>query len=70
MPDQEIDSPSNLMLDAEGHTVATNTSTKQPLTISDLGWSQEMAAQVRGLFSSFSDWDYPSMDVYDDVCDP
>lgn len=38
------------------------------LTITDLGWTREQAAVVRGLFSAIAeDWDDPAMDVYDDL---
>lgn len=42
--------------------------TKQELTIADLGWTQEQAISIRGMFGSIlEDWDDPSMDVYDDL---
>ena len=40
---------------------------KKPLTIEDLGWTEEQAAEIRGLMSAFTaDWDDPSMDVFDE----
>jgi hypothetical protein len=38
------------------------------LTIEDLGWTPEQAAQLRAQFGIFAeDWDDTSMDVYDDL---
>ena len=41
---------------------------KQRLTIQDLGWTLEEAAEARAELSAFAaDWDDPAMDVYDEL---
>lgn len=43
-----------------------DTSAQTPLTVTDLGWTREKAAGVRGAFGAFAaDWDDPIMDEYD-----
>lgn len=38
------------------------------LTIRDIGWTREKAADVRAQLASFvDDWDDPAMNVYDDL---
>ncbi len=40
---------------------------KTSLTISDLGWTEEQAAEIHGLLAAFApDWEDPSMDVFDE----
>jgi len=47
--------------------VRTIEEARKPLSIDDLGWTQERAAQVRARLSSFAeDWDDPEMDIYDE----
>ncbi len=58
--------PTQLTLDIQGNIVASTTSVYAPRTIDDLHWTKEQAMQIRGLFSAFSDWDDPSMDIYDE----
>ena len=42
------------------------TAAGESLTIKDLGWTQEQAAEIRARLASFAeDWDDPIMDVYD-----
>jgi hypothetical protein len=40
--------------------------THRTLTIADLGWTEEQAAEIRAQLASFAeDWDDPAMDIYD-----
>lgn len=48
--------------------VSEERSSQSDLTIDDLGWSPEYAAQVRSQFATFAeDWDDPAMDIYDEL---
>ena len=47
--------------------VRTVEEARKPLSIADLGWTQEHAAHVRARLSSFAeDWDDPEMDIYNE----
>lgn len=47
--------------------VRTVEETRKALSIDDLGWTREHAAQVRARLSAFAeDWDDPEMDIYDE----
>lgn len=56
---------------AENSPDAANNPSEKPkklLTIHDLGWTKEQAAEVRALFACIAeDWDDPEMDIYNDL---
>jgi len=48
-------------------TPVTVQTKRAALTIHDLGWTKEMARDVRAQLASFAeDWDDPAMDVYNE----
>lgn len=57
----------------KAHNLSTETNIsaqhdKHRLTIEDLSWTQEQAAQLRAQFAVFAeDWDDANMDVYNDL---
>ncbi len=47
------------------HAAQPQVASPRPLTIDDLGWSQEKAAVIREQLAPFvEDWDDPRLDVY------
>lgn len=52
--------------DLQSYLLSFDPPQSDTLTIDDLGWTREKAAEMRGALSAFAeDWDDPEMDVYD-----
>lgn len=54
--------------DMQAYLLSSDPPQSDTLTIDDLGWTREKAAEVRGALSAFAeDWDDPKMDAYNDL---